>query len=448
MRHLFIIWLTMVVEVSAHAATARPSWVVNEIYDYNHVYAAQASAELAAKMGKMNSSALYFYRGTAHLFFKDMATLPASAYTSTATGYTWLSGDAHIGNFGAMKDAGGTFAFGVNDFDEGSLGQYVWDLRRAVVSVVLVGRENGISDANIRLAVDNLVGGYYDQMAAFAGNDGEKTFKLLKGNTTDVVDDTIDAAAAGTRSDLLSEYTSINGTTRRFQNKPDLIALSSRAYNNVTAAMSGYIASIPSNKRFAPGYYAVKDVHQKLGSGTGSLGRLRYYVLIEGPTASNGDDVILEVKQEAASAVAFAAPGRMPATACHSEGERALRTMKAQLLDADVLAGFGAIGTASYFFREKSPYQADFDYSLLTSSNKLKTAATYLGQALAATHALSDKDYDATIIPYGIDREVINIASKSGLKAELNAFAFSYADQVRLDWQAFQSAYAAGQALY
>lgn len=74
---------------------------------------------------------------------------------------------------------------------------------------------------------------------------------------------------------------------------------------------------------------------------------------------------------------------------------------------------------------------------------------TYVGQALASAHALADKDYDSTVVPYGIDAEVTNaITSKSGLQAEIVSFAFGYADQVNLDWQSFKSAYSAGTPLY
>lgn len=76
-------------------------------------------------------------------------TLPASSYTTAQTGFSWIDGDTHIGNFGAWKDSGGNDVFSVDDFDEGYLGQYVWDLRRLATSMVLAGRENGIADSDI-----------------------------------------------------------------------------------------------------------------------------------------------------------------------------------------------------------------------------------------------------------------------------------------------------------
>ncbi|MCR6485811.1 DUF2252 domain-containing protein [Amycolatopsis sp. OK19-0408] len=60
----------------------------------------------------------------------------------------------------------------------------------------------------------------------------------------------------------------------------------------------------------------VKDVRRRTGAGTGSLGRFRWYVLVEGDTSAASDDRILEVKQEvdpAPCAGSPTSPTRWPA---------------------------------------------------------------------------------------------------------------------------------------
>lgn len=446
----FALVLAACAQVPADAAGARKSWVVQQIHDHNHPYAATASGELDTKLATMAGGAFAFYRGTAHLFFQDMKTLPASAYASTQTGYTWIGGDAHLGNFDASRDSSGKAVFKVADFDEGYLGQYVWDLRRLAASLVLAGRDNGLSDSDIGAAIDTLVGAYVDQMNDFKGSSGESTFRLTKDTTTGAVDDTIAAADGKTRDKLLSKYTAVSAGARKFQALSNLVAVPAATYSGVSSAMAGYVSSIASSKRYPAAFYTVKDVRQKLGSGVGSLGRARYYVLVEGASASTSDDVILEFKQEAASAVAAAAPGRLPASAYDShEGMRVARTAKAQVTNADVLIGHASIAGLPFYVHEKSPFQEDFDPAKLDSAGKLNTAAGYLGQALASAHALADQDYDSAVVSYSIDKQVSDaVTSKSGLKSEIRAFAFSYADQVELDWEAFVEAYNAGTALY
>lgn len=432
------------------AQTSRSSWVVNDVYNYNHPYAATDSADLATKMQLMNSSAFYFYRGTADIFYHDMTTLPASAYTSSSTAYTWLGGDAHLDNFGAFQDSSGNTVFGVNDFDEGYLGQYVWDLRRTATSIVLAGRENGISDANITTAINTFVSSYLSELSGFVGNTKEKSFQLTKSNTSSVVQDTIGDSAGDKRADLLSKYTTTSGSKRVFQTSSTLVLPPSATYNAIVAAVANYVTTISSSKQYAASYYTVKDIRQKLGSGTGSLGKMRYYVLIEGPSSSTSDDVILEMKQESTSNVAIADAGKLPpADYSNNEGNRVGRTNKAQLLNADVLVGYTTVNGVPYYVHEKSPFAEGFDYTQLTSSSKLNTAMTYFGQALASAHALADNDYDSTVVPFSIESEITNaVTSKSGLQTEIANFAFSYAAQVNLDWQSFEAAYKAGTPLY
>ncbi|MDO8329446.1 MAG: DUF2252 family protein [Fluviicoccus sp.] len=433
----------------ANAAAPRTNWVVSQLYSFNHPLAATNSVEVATKMTTMATSPYTFYRGTDHLFFQDMLTLPASGYANIQTGYTWLGGDTHIGNFDAVKDSAGAVVFKVSDFDEGYLGQYTWDLRRLAASMVLAGRETGVNDSNITTAINTMVGAYVDQMSSFKGSSAELTFQLKSSNTGGAVKDTITAAAGKTRASLLSKYTQLSGTTRTFQNLSNLTAVDTTTYNNIKTAMSGYVASIAASKQYSAGFYTVKDIHRKLGSGVGSLGKMRYYVLVQGPSTATTDDVILEMKQTISSSVALADNGQLPASAYgYNEANRVAKTAKAQLINAERLIGYTNISGIPYYVHEKSPFQEDFDYTLLDAT-RMNAAAIYLGQALAAAHALADQDYDSAIVSYSIDKQVSDaVTSKSGLKAEMVSFAFDYANQVQLDWQSFVAAKNAGTPLY
>ncbi|WP_343225436.1 DUF2252 family protein [Paraburkholderia sp. C35] len=438
--------------MSAHAQSSRPSWGVSQIYNYNHPFAATDSTDLATMMSTMAVDSFAFYRGTDHIFYQDMQTLPASSYTTTQTGYTWIGGDAHIGNFGAWQDSGSNNVFSVDDFDEGYLGQYVWDLRRLATSMVLAGRANGIADSDISTAIKAMVGAYVSEMNDFKGSSDELSFQLKNGNTSGAVQSTISASKGDTRSSLLNKYTQVTNGIRTFQNIANaLVSVNSATYNNIAAAMSSYISSISTSKQYSASYYKVKDIRQKLGSGVGSLGKLRYYVLVEGPSTSTSDDVILEVKQETQSAVAVANSNAQSLLSADNsnDGARVAMTNKAQTLNADVLVGYAVINGLPYYFHEKSPFEEDFDYTQLTTAGKLNTAATYLGQALASAHAISDQDYNSAIVTYSIDKQISDaVTSTSGLQTEISNFAFSYATQVNLDWQSFVSAYKAGTPLY
>ncbi|ACA11816.1 DUF2252 domain-containing protein [Xylella fastidiosa] len=429
--------------------TERAPWVITQIRDYNHPYAT-SKAELDSKMAKMAESPYVFYRGTAHIFYQDMKTWPSSQWSTPKTGFTWLNGDAHLGNFDAARNSKGNVVFKIADFDEGHLGQYIWDLRRLAVSMVLIGRDNGLNDADIEKAIEIMVQAYLKKMSKFSKSNAEKHFILDADNTSGVVAKTIKAADAKSRLQLLAKYTTLNGNKRILLDLPNLVSVDANTHSGVAAAMDSYRASIHPSKRYAADYYTIKDVRQKLGSGTSSLGKRRLYVLIEGPSTATDDDVILEWKQESRSVVAIAAPTQMPASIYHNhEGARVARTAQAQLLHADVLIGYTSIGDTQYYVHEKSPYQEDLAPETLNTAGKMTTAALYLGQALASAHTLANQDNDLSVVGYNIDKQIHNTVShKKQLEKELRRFAFNYATQVMLDWRGFVTAYHTGTPLY
>ena len=87
------------------------------------------------KFRKMAAAPFPFYRGTACLFYADMAH-ESDPWADERTSRVWIQGDLHAENFGTYMDASGTLVFDVNDFDEAYLGCFTWDLKRLVPPVM------------------------------------------------------------------------------------------------------------------------------------------------------------------------------------------------------------------------------------------------------------------------------------------------------------------------
>ncbi|MEH2168543.1 MAG: DUF2252 family protein [Nostoc sp.] len=105
---------------------------------------------------------------------------------------------------------------------------------------------------------------------------------------------------------------------------------------------------------------------------------------------------------------------------------------KAMLSNLDPLVGYTTVSSIPFMVREKSPYQVDFDYKFLTSKSKFMNVMGYTGKVVAKNHAISDRDYDAAIIPISVGKEVTDIVSgnKAVFKDEIFNFAVDYATQV------------------
>ena len=79
-----------------------------------------------AKFRKMAADPFAFYRGSACVFYADVARLD-DRWVDEQGSRTWIQGDLHAENFGTYLDSDGRFVFDVNDFDEAYLGHWTWD---------------------------------------------------------------------------------------------------------------------------------------------------------------------------------------------------------------------------------------------------------------------------------------------------------------------------------
>jgi uncharacterized protein (DUF2252 family) len=123
---------------------------------------------------------------------------------------------------------------------------------------------------------------------------------------------------------------------------------------------------------------------------------------------------------------------------------------KAMLSNTDPLVGYTTVNNLFFMLHEKSPYQIDFDYTMLTSKTKFMDAMGYAGKIVAKNHAISDKDYNEAIVSSSVDKEVTDIVSdnKTTFKNEIVKFALDYATQVEYDYTSFVNAYNQGVPLY
>ncbi len=89
------------------------------------------------KFRKMAADPFAFYRGSACVFYADVAERE-DPWADERTSRVWIQGDLHAENFGTYMDGSGILIFDVNDFDEAFVGHFTWDLQRFAASVALI----------------------------------------------------------------------------------------------------------------------------------------------------------------------------------------------------------------------------------------------------------------------------------------------------------------------
>ncbi|MGJ3232731.1 MAG: DUF2252 domain-containing protein [Oceanicaulis sp.] len=372
-----------------------------------------------------------FFRGTALLFYRDMAGQDGDMPTVMALG------DVHPTNFGVMPDRHGAPIFGVNDFDEAIYAPFTWDLKRGATGFWIAAREaGGVKRKKRRKIISKFVKGYLKAMRGYAERSTEKNESWRMDNSPKVIrklfeealepredwlkDDYLDEAGHGFRAD--DELQPISGRVADFQKAVNALARS-----------KGF------RKPDRAGDLKVKDVCIRHGQGTASLGLPRYYVLIEGPEADGSDDLIIEFKRARRSAL----EGLVPPTEFNAGGkaDRIAHGQAVQLAHGDVFYGAVKLDGESFMTRERAPFREDVDLDDL-SDKTWKAYAKACGAALAQAHALSDELGE---IDYDVEPAIITAAQPEPLFiADMIRFAEEAADRLKRDHALFRHDHAHG----
>ncbi|MEF2552548.1 DUF2252 family protein [Aurantimonas sp. A2-1-M11] len=391
----------------------------------------EGSLATVKKFDALAGSFFKFFRGTALLFYRDMAGQDAHMPTVMALG------DVHPGNFGVMPDKNGVPIFGVNDFDETIYAPFTWDIKRGSVGFwIAAGEVSDMKRKKRREVVSCFATGYLDAMQGYAEKATEKNEDYRMDNSPKVIRQLFEDAWEERHDWLWSDY--LNPSGRGFRANEELQPVSSeietfqKAINDLAKAKG-----IPPGGR--AGELKVKDVCVRHGQGTASLGLPRYYVLIEGPSKDAQDDLIIEFKRARRSAL----EGLTPPTDFHAgaEADRIAHGQAVQLAHGDIFYGAVDINGESFMSRERAPFRDDIDLDEL-SCKSWKQYARVCGAALAKSHALSD---DLGQIDYDVEPSIVAAASPRELFfADILRFTEETDARMRRDFAFFCEDHALG----
>ena len=448
----FIIAATSLFATAAEAAD-RTAYVVNQLTLWN---AGLSAAVRNEKYAAMEADVFAFYRGSNQFFWKDHGTASAlSTYGNVDRTRIWLQGDLHVDNLGSFANDKGTIVYDLNDFDEAVLGDYQLDLWRMGVSLVLLMRRNGgFSAAQEAAVVDACTESYLDAIESWRSSSGETAKTYTVSDSYGQLDDFLaEVASSRSKKKLLDKYTSKNGSGLRFLDpavSADLQTVPPSTVTALSAQMASYGSTLSGGLSYSSSFFKVKSVALRLHAGLGSLGTVRYYVLIEGPTAGQDDDVILDVKaQSSPSAYLNLSPSAKAATESASGGNPAKRVVaaaKALGNYVDDYLGWMTMSGQVYSVRERSPWKDTLDTTKLTSLDRMTKMAEQWGAIVATAHCRADQDASAAHVPFNFDQEVYDrIHGKHDqFRSFLRAIVLPYADQVADDYKSFVAARAHG----
>ncbi|WP_300640892.1 DUF2252 domain-containing protein [Nocardioides sp.] len=409
-------------------------------------------AAFRGKYRKMAADPHAFYRGTACLFYADVAADGAgdeesgAAWVDDRSGRIWIHGDLHVENFGTYLDGDGRLVFDVNDFDEAYLGRWTWDLQRFAASLALVGWQKALPEEDVDALVADYCRAYLDQVDAYVQSETDD-YALYLHNTDGPIHQVLVAARQRRRADLLDSETTRHAGERVFLEDATVRRLGVEEQSRVVEAYRRYLDTIPADKRRGELFYELRDVVGKSGFGIGSAGLPAYSLLVEGHSQALDNDVVLSMKQANVPAVSrFVDTADVDSDFDH-EGHRTVVSQRALQAHTDPLLGWTDIDGTGYVVSEVSPYELDLSWEDLTEPDEIRQVVRLLGRATAKVHCASDSDSDQDLVDFQVEEAVV--ASVGERREELVDwvvdFGKRYADRVRADHALFVEAFRSGR---
>ena len=374
---------------------------------------------LALKYREMCKSPFAFFRGTAHLYWEDLA----SRSTAMPDGpLVWACGDLHFENFGSFQGDNGLSYFDLNDFDESCLGPATWEVSRFVASAYVAAPSLNLTGAEANELMKLFLDAYQSALG-----DGKARW-IERATASGMVRILLGRVSKRTRAMLINSRTIWKKRKRRIViDGEHALPITDSQRTNVTRRLHEFAKSQPD-----PDFFRVLDVARRV-AGLGSLGLERYVVLVRGDGGRDGN-ALLDVKQAAPSSLARVETIRQPAW--KSEADRVVAIQQRMQAIAPALLHAKKIGRAGYVIHELQPTNDRLSLKDARGNHRhLRSAVKSMGRVIAWAQLRSSGRQGSAIAD-----DLIKFAGASGWKRRLIDYGRSYRTEVQRDYKQFVDA--------
>lgn len=350
------------------------------------------------RVGRMMQSPFAYYRGTAAQMAVDLA---GDARTDVLV---VADGDAHIANFGLFASPERRLIFDLNDFDEANIAPWEWDVKRLGASVVLAGRDIGMSEDSCLDAVAGAVRSYRETLRSLYEMDALERFYYR------VETDQLEHIASGAGRKVLAEAdrkarrrtsekvlkavttTDVDGRLRILDQPPIVEHLKLVGPEVLPNLVRAYKDTVHQDIAVLLEQFAFTDGALRI-VGVGSVGTRCHILLFVGPA---GEPLFLQAKEAQPSVLVTY--GGMPRghtgrrvlaqPTSGREGWRVVTGQRVMQAVSDRFLGWLEYNGRDYYVRQFRDMKGSIDLATLTPS-VLSGYARLCGRLLARAHAQS-----------------------------------------------------------
>ena len=422
------------------------------------------------RMGRMLQSPFSYYRGTAGPMAYDLTASPTTNLRVVSCG------DAHISNFGFFASPERALLFDLNDFDEGAVAPWEWDLKRLAASVHIGGRDSGLTEEQCAEATRAAVVAYQNSLSKLMKLTAMERFYLQVNveqvesfisdpNERKLAQRLAKKAKRRTSDQVLGKMTTQDKAGKRVivDQPPITRHVDAISLEELTHAYLGYIASMREDSAALLTQFDLVDFVLRV-VGVGSVGTRCYVALLEGPA---GEPLFLQMKEATTSVlvryggmppvimgkVEHSEHYRLNAVPIHNQGHRvvaAQRVLQAQsdpflgwyeypvrgqepvahsILTDDGAADGGDESRVYYYFRQFRDMKGSVDLGALNAT-QFTRYVELCGNLLARAHSQSPLAHAVTGY----------VGSTGKFAKAIASWAKKYADQCERDFEALQKA--------
>ncbi|WEV45843.1 DUF2252 domain-containing protein [Streptococcaceae bacterium ESL0687] len=258
---------------------------------------------LPLKYQRMSVNPFSFFRGTADLMNYDLI----NGYSSSIEAI--ICGDAHLANFGFYSSPERQLLFDVNDFDESRVSIWEYDIKRFLVSALLVSDSQNLPADKTEKFLEKSLQVYRDSLKNMASIPSiervifPNTVENILGPFTRVSDEStqkvirkaVKKAVQRDSNSALLKFTQVDDKNKRLfiENPPVTKHIDPDDYKKLATGFELYKETMRSNIKLYLSQCKIVDIVRH-SVGVGSVGTLCYLILLQN---NDGSYLILQVKE-------------------------------------------------------------------------------------------------------------------------------------------------------
>ena len=377
--------------------------------------------------GRMAASPWTYFRGAAAVMATDLASTPNTGIN------VQLCGDAHVLNFGLWRTPERNLSFDLRDFDETVPGPFEWDVKRLATSLVVLARDNGLSEVDAQQSVSAAYRGYASKLREYATMpeidiwydrvDVDKLIGHLAPYDADELGSWIERKARKRTSRGASTKLTqvVDGRRTIIEDPPFRTHLQAVGDTDPEAIMAAYRGSVSDPVWSFLTRFDIADTVRQI-VGVGSVGMRVYLVLLV--ERRTGDPFFLQIKQAVPSVYERFLGG----SPYGNHGQRVINGQRMIQSATDMFVGWTTNGGHDFYVRQLRDGKVIPKGETITG--RLAKFAAACGRVLARAHARSG------------DAAAINdyLGTSAKVEQAFVAFASAYADQNERDHAQFARA--------